>query len=166
VCTPTPVYRRKSFTLVAERAAEQFGVLAVDELFDCGLTEAAVGRWVAAGRLHRIHRGVYAVGHIGLTPDGRWLAAVKACRPDGLLSHSSLMMLFELVPVEDRRAEVTVPFARRRSPEGMRVHRTRSLHPEDVWRYRGIPTTSPERLLLDMAPRLTDRALARAMSRA
>ena len=38
------------------------------------------------------------------------------------------------------------------------MHRTRSLHPEDIWRYRGIPTTSPERLLLDMAPRLQDRA--------
>jgi very-short-patch-repair endonuclease len=166
VCTSTPVYRRKSFTLVAERATEQLGVLSLDELFDCGLTEAAVGRWVTAGRLHRIHRGVYAVGHTGLTPEGRWLAAVKACGADGLLSHSSLMMLFGLLPVEDRRPEVTVPFAQRRAPDGVRVHRSRSLHPDDIWRYRGIPATSPERLLLDMAPRLEDRALARMMSRA
>jgi very-short-patch-repair endonuclease len=50
--------------------------------------------------------------------------------------------------------------------DGVVVHRTRSLHPEDIWRYRGIPTTSPERLLLDMASRLQDRALARMMSRA
>jgi predicted transcriptional regulator of viral defense system len=166
VCTSTPAYRRKAFTLVAERAAEQFGVLALGELLHCGLSEATVGRWVAAGRLHRLHRGVYAVGHTGLTPESRWLAAVKACGADGLLSHASLMMLFGLLPMEDRRPEVTVPVAQRRAPEGVRVHRTRSLHPDDVWRHHGIPTTSPERLLLDMAPRLTDRALARAMSRA
>jgi hypothetical protein len=120
----------------------------------------------AAGRLHRVHRGVYAVGHIGLTPEGRWLAAVKACGPVAALSHFSLAMLFELMPVEDRLPEVTVVHGRRRAPEGVRVHRTRSLHPEDVWRHRGIPTTSPERLLLDLAARLDDRPLRALMSRA
>jgi hypothetical protein len=114
----------------------------------CGLTDNAIGRRLAAGRLHRVHRGVYAVGHIGLTPEGRWLAAVKACGPVTALSHFSLAMLFELMPVEDRLPEVTVVHGRRRAPAGVRVHRTRSLHAEDVWRHRGIPTTSPERLLL------------------
>ena len=81
---------------------------------------------------------------------------MKACGSDGLLSHSALVMLFGLWPVEDRLPEVTVPFGQARAPEGVRVHRTRSLHPEDIWRHRGIPTTSPERLLLDIAPRLQD----------
>jgi hypothetical protein len=73
---------------------------------------------------------------------------VKACGPVAALSHFSLAMLFELMPVEDRLPEVTVVHGRRRAPAGVRVHRTRSLHAEDVWRHRGIPTTSPERLLL------------------
>jgi hypothetical protein len=150
---------------VASLAAESWGVVSVEELQACGLTRNAIGRRLAAGRLHRVHRGVYAVGHLGLTPEGRWLAAVKACGP-AVLSHASLAMLFALIPVEDRVPEVTVVHGRRRAPEGVRVHRTRSLHPEDVWRHRGIPTTSPERLLLDLAARLEDGPLRTMMSRA
>ena len=71
---------------------------------------------MAAGRLHRVHRGVYAVGHDGPDARGRWLAAVKACGPDAMLSHSSSVMLFELWPVEDRRPEVTVPRGQVRAP--------------------------------------------------
>ena len=150
---------------MASLAAESWGVVSVEELQACGLTRNAIGRRLAAGRLHRVHRGVYAVGHLGLTPEGRWLAAVKACGP-AVLSHASLAMLFALIPVEDRVPEVTVVHGRRRAPEGVRVHRTRSLHPEDVWRHRGIPTTSPERLLLDLAARLEDGPLRTLMSRA
>ena len=141
-------------------------MLSIAELFECGLTEAAVGRWVAAGHLHRVYRGVYAVGHAGLTPAARWLAAVKACGPHALLSHSASAMLFGLLPVEDRHPEVTVPHSGRRAPRGILVHRTRSLTADEVWRHEGVPTTSPERLLLDMAARLPDVPLRRMMSRA
>ncbi len=162
----TRLYERKSHPLVAERAADSWGVVSLDELFACGLTEAVVGAWVAAGHLHRVHHGVYAVGHVGLTPEGRWLAAMKASGPDALLSHTSSVMLLGLWPVEDRRAEVTVPHGQVRAPAGIRVHRTRSLHPEDVVRHRGIRTTSAARTILDLAPRLPDVALRRLMSRA
>lgn len=162
----TRLYERKSHPLVAERAAESWGVVSLDELFACGLTEAVVGAWVAAGHLHRVHRGVYAVGHAGLTPQGRWLAAAKACGPDAISSHASSVMLFGLWPVEDRRPEVTVPHGQVRAPAGIRVHRTRSLHPEDVVRHQGIRTTSAARAILDLAPRLDDIPLRRLMSRA
>jgi hypothetical protein len=49
------------------------------QLLLAGLSEAGVQRRVRAGRLHRIHRGVYAVGHSGLSNEGRWIAAVLAC---------------------------------------------------------------------------------------
>src|SRR5204862_619122 len=45
------------------------------------LSYDAVGVRVGGGRLHRQHRGVYAVGHANLTLEGRSLAAVKACGP-------------------------------------------------------------------------------------
>ena len=57
-------------------AAEAYGVLSVHALRACGLDDDAIRRRVAAGRLHRVHAGVYAVGHVGLTQEGRWLAAV------------------------------------------------------------------------------------------
>jgi hypothetical protein len=86
-------------------------------------------------------------------------------RPHAALSHFSLAMLFRLMPLEDRLPEVTVVHGQRRAPEGIHVHRTRSLHPEDVWRHHGIRTTSPERLLLDLAARLDDGPLRTLMSR-
>jgi very-short-patch-repair endonuclease len=114
--------------------------------------------------LHRIHRGVYAVGHPGLTAEGRWLAAVKACGPGAVLSHPSAGMLYGFVRWEDRLPDVTS--AKVRSVEGVRTHRTRELHPWDARRHRGIPVTSPERTILDLAVTWDDRALRRAMSRA
>ncbi len=44
-----------------------------------GVPARTLRDWAAAGRLHRVHRGVYAVGHRPLTPHARWLAAVLAC---------------------------------------------------------------------------------------
>jgi hypothetical protein len=41
--------------------------VSVDQLLGLGLTYSAVHHAVAAGRLHRIHQGVYAVGRRDLT---------------------------------------------------------------------------------------------------
>ena len=64
---------------VASRAGEQWGVLSLLELRECGLNRKAVAVRVRSGRLHRLHRGVYAVGHANPPREGRWPAAVKAC---------------------------------------------------------------------------------------
>jgi predicted transcriptional regulator of viral defense system len=64
---------------LAALARRQHGVVTLRQLFDLGMSESAVGRWAQRGRLHRVHRGVYAVGHLGLTRNGRFMAAVLAC---------------------------------------------------------------------------------------
>ena len=152
---------------MAERAADAWGVLSLQELLECGLTEAAVGRRVASGHLHRIHRGVFAVGHPGLTIEGRWLAAVKACGPGSLLSHHCAGMLLGFLEPHERRPDVLVPHGRPRVVTGVRVRRTRALAPQDAfWRHKGIPVTSPARTLLDFAATMPDRQLRKTMSRA
>ncbi|MEA2287354.1 MAG: Transcriptional regulator, AbiEi antitoxin [Solirubrobacteraceae bacterium] len=45
---------------VADLAAEQRGVLSIEELLASGLSHQAVARRVRTGRLHGLHRGVYA----------------------------------------------------------------------------------------------------------
>jgi very-short-patch-repair endonuclease len=45
-----------------------------------GLSTSAISRRIQAGRLHRVYRGVYAVGHIAPSPRREWMAAVIACR--------------------------------------------------------------------------------------
>jgi Transcriptional regulator, AbiEi antitoxin/Protein of unknown function (DUF559) len=48
-------------------AARQHGAVTVARLPASGIDHAAIARRVDAGILHRIHRGVYAVGHAGLS---------------------------------------------------------------------------------------------------
>jgi predicted transcriptional regulator of viral defense system len=64
---------------LAAIAARQHGVITTAQLNHCGLKPSQITDWVRAGRLHRIHRGVYAVGHPGLSIEGEWMAAVLAC---------------------------------------------------------------------------------------
>jgi very-short-patch-repair endonuclease len=155
---------RQTDARVALAASEAHGVLCLDELLACGLTEDEIRGRVARGQLHRIHRGVYAVGHPGLTREGRWLAAVKACGGGAVLSHQSAAMLYGFVRWEERLADVTSPKVR--SVEGIRTHRTRRTDLRDVRRHHGIPVSSPERVLLELAALWGDAPLRRAMSRA
>jgi predicted transcriptional regulator of viral defense system len=76
----------------------QHGVVATWQLLALGLTMGSIRARVANGRLHRVHRGVYAVGHRRLTVKGRMMAAVLACGPDAVLSHRSAISLWELRP--------------------------------------------------------------------
>jgi very-short-patch-repair endonuclease len=57
---------------------------------------------------------------------------------------------------------VTAPVGARRSLDGIAVHRTRHLPPQDIRVYNGLPVTTPARALLDAAPELTPRRLERA----
>jgi predicted transcriptional regulator of viral defense system len=92
---------------VARLAAEQHGVLSVDELRACGLSLRAVFERSRRGQLHPLYRGVYAVGHRNVPLHGRFFAAVKACGPNAVLSHYSAAALYELVRWDDRYPEIT-----------------------------------------------------------
>jgi very-short-patch-repair endonuclease len=151
---------------VGQRAAEQWGVLSLDELRACGLSREAVSVRVRNGLLHRIHRGVYAVGHANPPLEGRWLAATKACGGAAVLSHVSAAALWRIVEWDDRHPEVTVPLSRCRVHGGLRVHRSSTLAVADVTRHRGIPVTTPARTLLDLAATLDHRPLRRAVRQA
>jgi Transcriptional regulator, AbiEi antitoxin len=74
---------------VAELAATQHGVVSLEQLRPFGLGARGAQHRAVSGRLHRVHRGVYAVGHRVLSPDGYRIAAVLASGPGAVLSHRS-----------------------------------------------------------------------------
>jgi very-short-patch-repair endonuclease len=139
-------------------------VVSIDDLRACGLSRDAVLHRVQAGRLHRIHRGVYAVGHPNLAPEGRFLAAVKACGPGAVLSHFSAAVLWGLFDWDDRYPEVTAP--KPRLHPGIRTRRTADLPLNAAVVHRGIPVTTPPRTLCDLATLLPEAGLRRAVREA
>jgi very-short-patch-repair endonuclease/predicted transcriptional regulator of viral defense system len=149
---------------LADLAGRQHGVVSVAQLRELGFSKHAVRYAVERKRLLRLHRGVYAVGHLGLTPDSRRMAAVLACGPDALLSHRAGAALQGLLP-SSPQFDVTAP-AQRRGQAGIVVHRTAVLHPDDRDLVRDIPVTSVARTLVDLADVLSDERLSKAVNEA
>ena len=151
---------------IAHRAADDWGVLSLDELCACGLTPDQVVFRARTGWLHRIHRGVYAVGHPALSMQGKFLAAVKSLGRGAVLSHFSAAALWGFVEWDDRHPEVTVPRTGAECRSGIRVHCSSVLAPQDVARHDGIPVTSAARTLVDLAAVTNYRLLRRAVRHA
>jgi hypothetical protein len=149
---------------VAQIAFAQHGVVTYAQLRDAGLGVGAINLRVRNGRLHRLHRGVFALGHTRLTREGRWLAAVLALGEGAVLSHISAAALWGIRHSASTRIHVTVPTnaGRRRRP-GVVVHRSLKLGPADVDQHDAIPVTSVSRTLLDLAGMLTPTRLERAV---
>ncbi len=136
------------------------------ELIAIGLGPHALDNWVRAGHLHRLHRGVYAVGHAGLTAHGRWLAAVLACGDQAALSHRSAAVLWGLLPQKGPRIDVTVRRGGERSRRrSIVIHRSR-LEAEDVVVREMIPVTCPRRTVIDLADSSSLRELERVLDEA
>ena len=152
---------------VAKLATRQHGVCSRQQLLDLGLSSAMVARWLDAGHLHRLHAGVYAVGHVLLADEGRWLAAVLACGGRAFLSHSPAGQLQGILDRHLHTAlHVSVTDRTRLRIPGVVVHRPRSLDPTDTTRFRGIPTTTATRTVWDLATTLPPSQTRRAFEQA
>lgn len=150
---------------LAALAKRQHGVVSIRQLTGpLGYSRHAVSRAAAAGRLHRLHRGVYAVGHTRISPHGECLAAVLACGPNALLSHHSAAWLWGLANWSPAPFHVTTPVHRRPRPP-IRLHHSRVLGVEDRALRENIPLTSVARTLLDLAADLRSERLRRLVER-
>lgn len=147
--------------LIRRLAEGQHGVVARRQLVEHGLSAELIKGRLRVGLLIPIHVGVFALGHSLIGREGRWMAAVLAFGPSAVLSHSSAA---ELWSISRSRG---FPEVTRRSGgskrAGLRLHQTRVLEPVDVTVEAGIPVTSVERTLLDLAGRFDDRQLERAV---
>jgi len=152
---------------IATIAGQQHGVVTIEQLRAAGIGRTEVTRRVQAGRLHRLHRGVYAVGHRGLSWRGRWLAAVLAAGDGAVLSHVSAAALWQFLRPIPGPGHVTIGAAVHRQPRpGLQFHRSRTLTAPDVTRRHGIAVTTPARTIEDIRgevePHLFRRALRQA----
>lgn len=150
---------------LARLADAQHGVVSRAQLDDLGLGRTAVADRVRRGRLVRLHRGVYAVGHRRLHRNGHWMAAVLAVGPCSALSHRDAAALHGLRRPHDGRIDVTT-MRDRESNSSVAVHRTAWLTANDVTTVAGIQVTTVARTLVDLAEVVSGGQLARALSEA
>ncbi|MBA3748389.1 MAG: type IV toxin-antitoxin system AbiEi family antitoxin domain-containing protein, partial [Solirubrobacterales bacterium] len=85
---------RDAFAKVARVAAKQHGRITTSQLREAGVDKSCANRWLDDGRLHRLHHGVYAVGHAGRSLFADYIAAALAC--GGVLSHAPTGHLLQL----------------------------------------------------------------------
>jgi predicted transcriptional regulator of viral defense system len=157
-------HSRRLDRLIADLASAQHGVVARRQLLRHGLGAGAIDLRVGRGRLHVVHRGVYAVGHPLLSVDARWMAAVLAGGEGAVLSHRDAAALWGIRSSARALIEVTVT-ERSRSRPGLEVHRCR-IPADERTAVRGIPVTTAPRTLFDLAAVVGRRQLERAVHEA
>jgi predicted transcriptional regulator of viral defense system len=151
---------------IAELASRQHGLVTFEQLRGIGLSASAIDGRVRAGRLHRVYRGVFAVGHPLLTRSGYFMAAVLACGVRAALSHRSGACHRGLRPDNRATIDVTSPQRTGRKLAGITVHGGATLLDRDVEIVDGIRTTSLARTLLDLAEVISPRQLERTVEQA
>jgi predicted transcriptional regulator of viral defense system len=157
--------RTRSERALADLAGRQWGVVSRAQLAAMGVGRGAIDARLNAGRLRRLHRGVYAIGGAALPREGRALAAVLACGERAVLSHVSAAVHWGLLSYDPPRPEVTAPASRRGVP-GIRLHRARSLDATETTTHDGIPITTVARTLIDLAARSPTNHLEHAIGQA
>ena len=136
-----------------------------EQLLGLGMSAEAIAHRIRRGRLFPKYRGVYSVGTPDQTRYGEWTAAVLACGDEALLSFECAAALFGVRPDPVGPIEISVPRHVNRSPKGIVVHR-RTLTSRDRTRRRNIPVTTIATTIIDLATRLDDSELERAISEA
>jgi len=151
---------------VATVASRQDGVASVGQLDEVGVTPGAAARRTEAGRLHRVHRGVYAVGHTAIGRHGELRSAVLACGESAVVSHLTAASLWGLVDRDPVLIDVTVACETGRKIDGIRCRRCRYPDEREITVHQGVVCTTPARTLIDIAGLLGTASLRAAVERA
>lgn len=153
---PKSALRATPDAAVAEVARRQHGAITRKQLLAAGLDGSAIARRVRGRRLHRLHRGVYAVGHRAPSLERAWMAAVLTCGEDAVLSHWSAARPWGMLPASGQAGhpiDISLPSQSGRKPrKGIRIHRCASLTAQMTIKRREIPVTNSARTIADMQP--------------
>lgn len=142
--------RRSIDADIARLCQRQRHLIRLDQLHRVGLTSSGVARRVERHRLHRVHRGVFAVHPPPFRPDQLLLAAIFACGPGSVASDLAAANLLGMTDRRPRLPHVTNGGGIGRAIRGIVVHE-RTLAAHDVVIHQGIPCTSPARTIFDCA---------------
>ena len=125
------------------------------QLLAAGVSSDAIKHRLKTERLHRVHRGTYAVGHLATAWRARAQQALLAFDGFAVISHWWAAALWGLMPVPDGRVDVTRAKSSARRRKDILVHGTTLLDTRDFTTRLGLRITTPERTILDLAASLS-----------
>jgi very-short-patch-repair endonuclease len=159
--------RANTDRLIGQVAGRQHGVISTAQLRAAGIGDQGISKRAKAGGLHRLHRGVYAVGHTRLTFEGRCMAAVLALGAEAVVTHRSAAALWGMLKGHSGPIHISVPGdGGRRKRRGITIHRSHSLIAGVTTRRNGIAVTKPGRTLRDLHRTSPQPVFRRALRRA
>lgn len=133
-----------------ERASHRYGVFTNAQAAHYGLSVHVLSRRVRAGRLVRLHAGVFAVAGAPASWEQSIMAACLAAGPGAVASHRSAARIWRLVEPSDEIVEISVPRSQRPRLRRVMVHRSTDLVPGHTSVRQRIPVTNPMRTIVDL----------------
>jgi hypothetical protein len=143
---------------IARLQSSQHGLIASSQFHEFNLSRSA-SRWHTERGMVRLLRGVYLTPAEPLSFEQRVLAAVLAGGETAFASHETALRLWRLPVPATGRIEITTVLDRRPRVRGVHCHRSGLLIESDVTTVDGIPSSSPERSIVDVSSRLDSRIL-------
>lgn len=150
--------------VLADLARQQHGLVTRKQARNAGFSPGQIRTRIARGSWMAIEREVYLLASHPST----WKTSVSAAvlRTEGVASHRTAGVLWDLDGIRVVRPEVTVPHARKVGSRTATVHRTTQWDRIEATVRSGIAVTGVARTLLDMAWWLSQTQLVIAVDSA
>jgi very-short-patch-repair endonuclease len=135
---------------IADIARGQHGLITREQLVEIRVSRHQIRGWTDSGRLERVLNGVFRLGGAPESREQTLSAAVLWAGSGALVSHRSAGELWNLDGVHAAKPEITMPARSVKRSTEVAVHTTRVRLTDRRTRH-GLPTTTPERTLIDLA---------------
>lgn len=146
--------KRPDWNLLYETASAQEGYFTTRQAAGLGFSSQLLLKHIRAGRVMRVHRGIYRLVHFPAEEHEELVIAWLWSDGVGVVSHQSALALLGLSDVLPAQVHLTLPQAWRsrrfRIPDGVVLHHA-DVPPDDRSWFGAVPVTNPGRTLNDCA---------------
>lgn len=143
-------------------AHKQLGLITTAQLHEAGLTSRQIAGNARRGALYRLRRGVYRLAGAPITWDQAIRAACLAGGPDAVASHETAAALWQFRHCNRHRGDLHLTAHHQLRLPGVTSH-TICLGPGDTTMRGGVPVTTAERTIIDLACTLPARQLGEVL---
>ena len=148
---------------VALLAAGQLGAISRGQALELGAKTAAIQRRVRSGRWRRTRSGVYVVGGVPASWMQDVWCAFLAIGPAAVVTHETALRIHRMGEVPDSLLTFTVPHGDHARLPGVFVHQIDDLRSHRVRTISGLPVSTPERVIVELAAGTGERRLGRLL---